>query len=154
MPEAHSGTAHVIGASALGTLLEWYDFFLYGALAGYIASHFFSGIDPTSAFILALATFAVGFAMTGLNVYTWLWWFTAVPSIAGTVTDHPRRDLPMICIGVGVAALCWVVCFASVLSVVRHFAGRTFHMVADVVGGTMLLGFGLWALWTAVSRPL
>ncbi len=61
MPEARSGSAHVIGASALGTLFEWYDFFLYGALATYIAAHFFSGVDSTTAFILALATFAVGF---------------------------------------------------------------------------------------------
>ena len=67
MPETRTGSAHVIGASALGTLFEWYDFFLYGALAGYIASHFFSGIDPTAAFILALATFAVGFIVRPLG---------------------------------------------------------------------------------------
>ena len=67
MPEARTGPVHVIGASALGTLFEWYDFFLYGALAGYIASHFFSGIDPTAAFILALATFAVGFIVRPLG---------------------------------------------------------------------------------------
>jgi MFS family permease len=67
MPEARSGTAHVIGAAALGTLFEWYDFFLYGALAGYIAAHFFSGVDPTTAFILALATFAVGFIVRPLG---------------------------------------------------------------------------------------
>ncbi len=56
-----SGTTHVIGASALGTVFEWYDFFLYGSLATYIAAHFFSGVDETTGFILALATFAVGF---------------------------------------------------------------------------------------------
>ena len=67
MPEARTGPVHVIGASALGTLFEWYDFFLYGALAGYIASHFFSGIDPSAAFILALATFAVGFIVRPLG---------------------------------------------------------------------------------------
>jgi MFS family permease len=67
MPEPRSGAAHVIGASALGTLFEWYDFFLYGALAGYIAAHYFSGIDPTAAFILALATFAVGFIVRPLG---------------------------------------------------------------------------------------
>ncbi|HEU4517378.1 MAG TPA: MFS transporter [Steroidobacteraceae bacterium] len=67
MPDARSGTAHVIGASALGTLFEWYDFFLYGALAGHIAAHFFSGVDPTTAFILALATFAVGFIVRPLG---------------------------------------------------------------------------------------
>jgi MFS family permease len=50
----------VIGASALGTLFEWYDFFLYGSLASFIAAHFFSAVDPTTGFIFALATFAVG----------------------------------------------------------------------------------------------
>ena len=68
MPEddASSG-AHVIGASALGTLFEWYDFFLYGALASSFASHFFSAVDEMAAFILALATFAVGFIVRPLG---------------------------------------------------------------------------------------
>ena len=56
-----SSTIQVIGASALGTLFEWYDFFLYGSLAGFIASHFFSGVNEPTSFIFALATFAVGF---------------------------------------------------------------------------------------------
>lgn len=56
-------SALIIGASALGTMFEWYDFFLYGALASFIASHFFSGVNETTAFILALAAFAVGFVV-------------------------------------------------------------------------------------------
>ncbi len=44
-------------------MFEWYDFFLYGALASFIASHFFSGVNETTAFILALAAFAVGFVV-------------------------------------------------------------------------------------------
>lgn len=51
----------VIGASSLGTMFEWYDFFLYGALATYIAQHFFSGVNETTGFIFALAAFAAGF---------------------------------------------------------------------------------------------
>jgi len=62
-PQRASGTVHVIGASALGTVFEWYDFFLYGSLASYIAVHFFSSVDETTGFILALATFAVGFVV-------------------------------------------------------------------------------------------
>ena len=62
-----SSASHVIGASALGTLFEWYDFFLYGALASSFASHFFSAVDETTAFILALATFAVGFIVRPLG---------------------------------------------------------------------------------------
>jgi len=62
-----SASAHVIGASALGTLFEWYDFFLYGSLASLIAVHFFSAVDPATGFIFALATFAVGFIVRPLG---------------------------------------------------------------------------------------
>ncbi len=57
----------VIGASSLGTMFEWYDFFLYGALATYIARHFFSGVNETTAFIFALAAFAAGFIVRPLG---------------------------------------------------------------------------------------
>ena len=62
-----AGSARVIGASALGTLFERYDFFLYGALAGTFAAHFFTGVNETTAFLLALATFAVGFVVRPLG---------------------------------------------------------------------------------------
>ncbi len=51
----------VIFASSLGTVFEWYDFYLYGSLAAIIAAQFFSGLDPTSAYIFALLAFAAGF---------------------------------------------------------------------------------------------
>ena len=51
----------VIGASSVGTMFEWYDFFLYGSLVTYINQHFFTGVNETTGFILALATFAAGF---------------------------------------------------------------------------------------------
>ncbi|MBE7366459.1 MFS transporter [Ramlibacter pallidus] len=51
----------VIFASSLGTVFEWYDFYLYGSLAAIIAKQFFSALDPTSAFIFALLAFAAGF---------------------------------------------------------------------------------------------
>ncbi len=53
----------VIVASSLGTMFEWYDFYLYGLLATYISAQFFSGVNETTAFILALAAFAAGFAV-------------------------------------------------------------------------------------------
>ena len=57
----------VIAASSLGTMFEWYDFYLYGLLASYISTHFFSGVNETTAFILALAAFAAGFAIRPLG---------------------------------------------------------------------------------------
>ena len=51
----------VIFASSLGTVFEWYDFYLYGSLAAIIAKQFFSGLDPQAAFIASLMAFAAGF---------------------------------------------------------------------------------------------
>jgi len=53
----------VIVASSLGTVFEWYDFYLYGLLAVIISAQFFSGVNETTGFILALAAFAAGFAV-------------------------------------------------------------------------------------------
>ena len=51
----------VIFASSLGTVFEWYDFYLYGALSAIISRQFFSGVDETTGFIFALLAFAAGF---------------------------------------------------------------------------------------------
>ena len=53
----------VIFASSLGTVFEWYDFYLYGSLAAIISRQFFSGVNETAAFIFALMAFAAGFAV-------------------------------------------------------------------------------------------
>lgn len=63
-PHAHVITAKeqkVIFASSLGTIFEWYDFYLYGSLATIIARQFFSGVDENTGFIFALLAFAAGF---------------------------------------------------------------------------------------------
>jgi MFS family permease len=53
----------VIGASSLGTVFEWYDFYIYGLLATILTSQFFSAVNEVTGFIFALATFAAGFAV-------------------------------------------------------------------------------------------
>ncbi|QNP39494.1 MFS transporter [Lysobacter solisilvae (ex Woo and Kim 2020)] len=55
------GHKKVILASSLGTVFEWYDFYLYGSLAAIIAKQFFSGVNETTGFIFALLAFAAGF---------------------------------------------------------------------------------------------
>src|SRR5687767_7835981 len=57
------GERQVIFASSLGTVFEWYDFYLYGSLAAVISKQFFSGVNPTAAYIFALLAFAAGFAV-------------------------------------------------------------------------------------------
>jgi len=61
--EATTNQWLVIGASSLGTVFEWYDFYLYGLLAGILTTQFFSGVNETTGFIFALAAFAAGFAV-------------------------------------------------------------------------------------------
>jgi MHS family proline/betaine transporter-like MFS transporter len=51
----------VILASSLGTLIEWYDFYIFGALATILADQFFPSDNPTAGFLATLATFAAGF---------------------------------------------------------------------------------------------
>jgi MFS family permease len=56
--------SYIIGASSVGTLIEWYDFYLYGVLAAFFGQHFFSpSLDPTISLILSFAVFWTGFAV-------------------------------------------------------------------------------------------
>jgi MFS family permease len=55
------GIWKIILASSLGTLIEWYDFYIFGSLATVIASQFFPKTNPTAALLSTLATFAAGF---------------------------------------------------------------------------------------------
>jgi MFS family permease len=57
----------VILGSSVGTIFEWYDFYIYGALAVIMARQFFSGLDPTAGFIFALLAFAAGFIVRPLG---------------------------------------------------------------------------------------
>jgi len=63
-PQHHVATRSeklVITASSLGTVFEWYDFYLYGLLTTIIAAQFLTGLNPTTSFIMALLVFAAGF---------------------------------------------------------------------------------------------
>jgi MFS family permease len=57
----------LILAASVGTAFEWYDFFLYGSLASVLATHFFAGVNDTTAFLFALLTFAAGFVVRPLG---------------------------------------------------------------------------------------
>ena len=57
----------VVGGASVGTIFEWYDFYLYGSLAGFITKHFFSGVNETTGYIFALLAFAAGFAVRPLG---------------------------------------------------------------------------------------
>jgi MFS family permease len=57
------GLWKIIGASSVGTLIEWYDFYIFGSLATIISTKFFPSDNPTAAFLATLATFAAGFVV-------------------------------------------------------------------------------------------
>ncbi|HMO31530.1 MAG TPA: MFS transporter [Lacibacter sp.] len=59
--QEEKGIWKVIGASSVGTLIEWYDFYIFGSLAVVIANQFFPQTNPTAALLSTLATFAAGF---------------------------------------------------------------------------------------------
>jgi len=61
------GLITVVAASATGTAFEWYDFFVFGNLSTIIAKHFYTGVNEATGFILALATFALGFFVRPLG---------------------------------------------------------------------------------------
>src|SRR6201996_2773532 len=60
---SRTSTGVVIAGASAGTVFEWYDFFLYGSLAGVITEHFFSGVNATTGYVFALLAFAAGFAV-------------------------------------------------------------------------------------------
>ena len=60
---APKGIWKVIGAASAGTLIEWYDFYLFGSLATILSTHFFPGENPTAGFLKTLAIFASGFVV-------------------------------------------------------------------------------------------
>ena len=62
-PHAPKGIWKVIGAASAGTLIEWYDFYLFGSLATILSAHFFPGDNPTAGFLKTLAIFASGFVV-------------------------------------------------------------------------------------------
>ena len=61
--ETPRGLARIIGAAAAGTVIEWYDFYIFGSMAGILAEHFYPAGNPTAAFLSTLATFATGFVV-------------------------------------------------------------------------------------------
>jgi hypothetical protein len=86
----------VIGASSLGTVFEWYDFYLYGLLASIITAQFFSGVNEVTGFIFALAAFAAGFAVRPFGALAFgsgirSWW--PAPCWSWGCSSCPRRSI-------------------------------------------------------------
>jgi len=72
-PASGPGLKTVVTASAAGTAFEWYDFFIFGSLAGVIANHFYAEVSEATGYILALLTFGVGFVVRPLGALVFGW---------------------------------------------------------------------------------
>ena len=72
-PVSGPGLKTVVTASAAGTAFEWYDFFIFGSLAGVIAQHFYAEVSEATGYILALLTFGVGFVVRPLGALVFGW---------------------------------------------------------------------------------
>ena len=82
LPKHHTATHSeklIITASSLGTVFEWYDFYLYGLLTAIIAAQFLTGLNPTTSFIMALLVFAAGFIVRPFGALV----FGAIGDIVG-----------------------------------------------------------------------
>lgn len=107
---------------------------------------------PPAATTAVRNAYVTGVLMTLLNPMTLAFWFVAVPGAMGPITKEPSRDLPMICAGVFVGTLAWVVVFTGLLSLATRGARssrrrQVWLACADAIGGLTLVGFALLALW-------
>lgn len=100
------------------------------------------------------ACYLQGLAMTGLNPFTMLFWFTVVAGQVANVAGQSPHALPMLCIGVFASTIGWVIFFVTVLSLVHRAVGPKLRVAADIFGGVTLLGFAIYTLWTCIQRPL
>src|SRR4051812_10527147 len=106
--------------------------------------------------------YVTGLLMTLVNPMTLLFWFTSVPSTVAAMSNaagagsgrsgRPEHDLPMICTGVFLGTIAWVICFASTLKFAGRWRRQGWMIVADAFGGTMLLLFAAYAAWNLFAR--
>lgn len=93
-----------------------------------------------------------GLAMTLLNPMTLGFWFLAVPAALGAIAAHSAHDLPIVCTGVFLATLAWVMLFAGTLTFVGRWRKKGWLAAADAVGGAVLFCFAALELWHTL-RP-
>jgi threonine/homoserine/homoserine lactone efflux protein len=90
--------------------------------------------------------------MTSLNPFTWAFWFIALPARVGTITARPREDLPVICTGVFVGTIAWVILFCGILSAAGRYRRKWWLVMADEFGGALLLWFAAALLLKSLER--
>lgn len=95
--------------------------------------------------------YVTGLLMTLLNPMTLAFWFLIVPATVGRLGDGNHAHLLLVCMGVFAGTITWVLSFAGVLSVVGRFRRNWWIVGADAVGGLILTGFALAAVWALLK---
>ena len=101
-----------------------------------------------------LSDYLTGVVMTLLNPMTLAFWFLAVPALVGSVTDDPVKDLPMVCVGVFLGTVGWVLFFSASLAFAGRFRRNWWLAAADAAGGASLLLFAGMAFVASVKAAL
>jgi MFS family permease len=132
----------VIFASTLGTVFEWYDFFIYGTLAAIIGKQFFPAGNETAQFLLALASFGVGFGVRPVGA-----------ALFGYLGDKLGRKytflITITLMGIATAAVGLVPSYASI-----GFAAPAILVFLRVLQGLALGGeYGGAAIYVAEHAP-
>src|SRR3954470_12408291 len=113
----------VIFASSLGTVFEWYDFYIYGTLAPILAAQYFAGVNPSSAFIFTLLAFAAGFAVRPFGAL----FFGRLGDLIGRkytfLITMTLMGLGTFCIGILPGYASWGIAAPVVLICLRLFQG-------------------------------
>src|SRR3954466_8280477 len=113
----------VIFASSLGTVFEWYDFYIYGTLAAILAAQFFAGVNPPASFIFTLLAFAAGFAVRPFGAV----FFGRLGDLIGRkytfLITMTLMGLGTFCIGLLPSYATWGIAAPVVLICLRLFQG-------------------------------
>ena len=98
--------------------------------------------------------YLTGLLMTLLNPMTIGFWFLVVPGSVGAITKEPATDLPMICTGVFIGTIGWVVTFAGTLGWAGRWRKNWWLAAADALGALVLFAFAAAEVWQALRLVL
>lgn len=98
--------------------------------------------------------YITGVAMTFINPMTIAFWFAVVPGLVGVVAERQGAHMPIMCMGVFLGTIGWVVAFVSLLNLAGKFRERWWLVLADELGGMLLLMFAALAILRSVQRLL
>ena len=113
----------IIAAGAIGNVVEWYDFSLYGYLAPVLSTHFFSSANPTASLIATYGVFAAGFVMRPIGAAAFGWIGDTLGRSRALFFSYMMMVLPTVLLGVLPTYAQWGVAATGLLVVLRLFQG-------------------------------